>query len=840
MTHQILPLPELGSETSAGPVPVRRHRVFRWTGFAGLSVQARLLLIIAACLLPTLALQAAVGWTQLAERRAQLSDLAQHQAELLAGTVDNVANGARILLGAAAELDQVRSAGRDCGPRLASLRRHAPGFAFIALADHSGGVICASDPTLYGERAPGWAAEWGQGAAPPQRFTAGRFTRTPLRPGGVLPFHFPLPASAGEEARILVAALDLNWLSDQLRALKRDGSPFLAGGVLTVADAQGVILARDIRHAEFVGRSFPPEALALTQATEPGILRIRSIDGLLRLIGYTPPTPANHNLSAVVGFSEQELMADLERALLRGALLMVGLSAVVFILTLLAARRFIARPARALLATAEEWRGGNFAARAPDCGPGSEFGQLAAAWNGMAAALRQREDELREHAEELERRVADRTRELVEANDRLSAEVAERQQTQAALLQAQKVQAVGQLAGGIAHDFNNVLQAVLGGICLVRRRAGDPEAVGRLAGMVEEAARRGESVTRRLLAFSRREELRADALEVGVLLEGLHEVLAATLGARIRVGVDVAPDLPPVFADRGQLETVLVNLATNARDAMPRGGTLTLSARPSGMAAPEEDLPACLPAGSYVRLIVADTGEGMAPEVLARASEPFFTTKPLGQGTGLGLAMARSFAKGSAGALAIESAPRQGTRVSLWLPVARPAQAKEAAGSLAAPLATGGETQPRPSADAPARDAGARAGSAGKPRVLLADDEPIVRDVLATELEDAGYAVTAAPDGKLALAQLTAAGPFDILVTDLAMPGLDGVAVIREAQRRQPGLPAILLTGYAGDVASLALGTGFTLMRKPVVGITLADQIAALLGRTGGGVSPAR
>ena len=801
--HQTFPVPDLKTQHSGHPdfnLPTQWRR-----GLAGLRVSTRLLLIIAACLAPTLALQVAVSWSQLSERRAQLDDLAVHQAELLGGTVESIANGARILLGAAAELNRLPAHGADCGPRMANLRQHAPGFAFVALVDSEGRVGCASDPALLSGENPAWASA----ATGVRTFTAGRFTRSGVHPGGVLPFYLPFPSQAEGAGGTLVAALDLNWLEHQLRGLKHAGSPFLSSGVLTVADADGVILGRDVRHAEFVGQPFPPAAMAITRATTPGILRMRSIDGTERLIGYTPPTPANCNLSALVGFSEPELMGDIEHALLRGVTLLAAVSVVVFFVTLLAARRFITHPTQRLLAAARQWRSGDLTARARDCDAGSEFGQLAIAWNAMAAVLRQREDELRRHAGEMEARVAERTRELMEANARLQAEIAERQQTEAALLQAQKVQAVGQLAGGIAHDFNNVLQAVLGGVSLIRRRAADGPAVQRLAGMVEDAARRGESVTRRLLAFSRREELRADTLEVGALLHGLHEVLAATLGSRIRVLVEATPGLPHVFADRGQLETVLVNLATNARDAMPAGGTLTLRAeqrRPQGVEG--------LAPGDYVRITVTDTGEGMCPSTLARASEAFFTTKPLGQGTGLGLAMARSFAQGSGGALEIVSEAGRGTEVGLWLPV-----------MATNPVAPAAPARPgRPETE----------GRYRRPRVLLVDDEPIVRDVLATQLADAGFSVTESPDGNAALTQLRQGGPFDILVTDLAMPGLDGVALIREAQRSQPGLPAILVTGYAGEAASLAVGAAiagsFTLLRKPVTGVELADHVAALLG----------
>jgi len=775
---------------------------------SGVRLSVRLTLIIALCLAPVIALQLAISWSQWTERKAQLDDLALHQAELLAGNIEGILGGARILLGAASEFSQVRAFGRGCSDRLAGLQRYAPEFAFVALLDETGHMRCASDPALLRAEED---APWMRNALELQAFAAGRFARSNLHPGGFLPFYMPLPVEAPARGT-LVAALDLGWLERHLRSLKRTGSPFLGSGVLTISDADGVVLARDARHAEFVGRQFPPAALSLIHASEPGVLRLRSMDGTDRVVGYTPPTPANHGLSAVVGFYGPDLMADIERALLHGALLLGAVCLLAFGLTLLVARRFIAEPTRSLLEVARRWREGDLTALAPAGDGRSEFGQIAAAWNAMAAVLRRRDEELRGYAEALEERVAERTRELQQVNMQLQAEMAERRSTEAALLQAQKLQAVGQLAGGIAHDFNNVLQAICGGIGLIRRRSGDQTAVERLADMVEEAARRGGSVTRRLLAFSRREELRPTALDVGKLLGNLQEVLSATLGARIRVEVEVESDLPPVLADRSHLETVLVNLATNARDAMPDGGTLTLSAHMYH--AEEQGGVACLKAGSYIHLAVTDTGLGMSADTLARASEPFFTTKPLGQGTGLGLAMARSFAKGSGGALAIASEPDRGARVSIWLPVTH--------------QQAGRRDESRPMEEVPSPSGGSQ-----RPRVLLVDDEPIVREVLAAELGEAGYEVAQRGSGEDALGLLESGAEFDILVTDLAMPGMDGVALIRAARERRPRLPAILVTGYAGDAAVLAVGTtvggAYALLRKPVTGAQLADQVAASL-----------
>jgi len=293
-------------------------------------------------------------------------------------------------------------------------------------------------------------------------------------------------------------------------------------------------------------------------------------------------------------------------------------------------------------------------------------------------------------------------------------------------------------------------------------------------------------------------------VHVAELLHELREILTHTLGATIEVMLHLSAELCPLLADRGQLETVLVNLATNGRDAMPNGGTLTLSAAPETVAAPH---PAGLASGRYVRLTVTDAGEGMDAATLARAREPFFTTKRSGSGTGLGLAMAQGFAEQSGGALAIESAVGRGTTVTLWLPEAA---ADRSAEVPLAPIAPG-------RADA---------------RILLVDDEAMIREVLARQLEDAGFEVLVAASGPEALA-LAETTTVDAVVTDLSMSGVDGLSVIRGLQAGSPGLPAVLLTGYAGDETALALsgamsGT-FSLLRKPVSEVQLLDRLNALL-----------
>lgn len=409
----------------------------------------------------------------------------------------------------------------------------------------------------------------------------------------------------------------------------------------------------------------------------------------------------------------------------------------------------------------------------------------------------------------LETRVAQRTTELKAAYDLLAEEAVEREQTKARLAQAQRMEALGQLAGGIAHDFNNVLQAVSGGLSLIERRA-DSEAVKRLARLAGDAAHRGASITGRLLTFARQGTLRAEAVPPRPLLQGLHEMLAHTIGTGITMRVVADEALPMLLADKGQLETVLVNLAVNARDAMPAGGLLLLGATPETML--DTDVHAAgLAPGRYLRLSVSDTGTGMDAATLARASEPFFTTKPLGKGTGLGLAMARGFAQQSGGGFAIESAPGTGTTVALWFP--------EAVGDAEV------EESVAPVLPVPSIPAGAC--------VLVVDDDAMVREVLVSEMLGLGYQVSQACDGLEALARIDDGAKVDLLISDFAMPGMNGLTLIQEARCRLPELPALLLTGYADASVRLAAkdaDAGRTaLLRKPVSCAALAKSAATLL-----------
>jgi CheY-like chemotaxis protein len=307
------------------------------------------------------------------------------------------------------------------------------------------------------------------------------------------------------------------------------------------------------------------------------------------------------------------------------------------------------------------------------------------------------------------------------------------------------------------------------------------------------------------LLLARRGDLRPEPINTPALLTEIKDILGLSLGASITVELEAAACLPPIFADRAQLETALVNLATNARDAMPEGGTLRLAAMVEEVPPDAPPHPARLKPGHYVRLRVTDTGAGMDADALARVGEPFFTTKGVGKGTGLGLSMVKGFAEQSGGGFAIESAPGRGSTASIWLPV-----------SHIAPEPVRAE----PTARHPAR-------------ILLVDDDPLVLGTVAEQLEDLGHKVLSASGGTDALAILRARQAVDLMITDLAMPGMNGLTLIREAREVQPRLPAILLTGYANELSRLAPQepnrTVYTLIRKPASTHVLKTRINELL-----------
>jgi PAS domain S-box-containing protein len=381
------------------------------------------------------------------------------------------------------------------------------------------------------------------------------------------------------------------------------------------------------------------------------------------------------------------------------------------------------------------------------------------------------------------------------------------------LRQAQKMEAVGQLTGGIAHDFNNLLTGILGSLELIqtRIRQGRTGDIERFASAASTSAQRAAALTQRLLAFARRQPLNTRAVDASALVTSMEDLLRRTVGETIVLEMAFAADLWATECDPHQLESALLNLAINARDAMPGGGGLTVS---TANAEVEDGGPAGdVRPGQYVRISVADTGCGMPPEVVQRAFDPFFTTKPIGQGTGLGLSMIYGFARQSEGYAIIDSEVGRGTTISLYLPRRLGAAPENVAG-----------------------DAPAQAAHRAEPGevVLVVDDEQAVRELVTTLLEERGYAVLGAADGPAAAALLEGEGRIDLLVTDVGLPGFDGWRLAALARARRPGLPVLFMTGYADNAPAVDGETDVAVITKPFTLEALASEVSAKLGRSGG------
>ena len=375
-------------------------------------------------------------------------------------------------------------------------------------------------------------------------------------------------------------------------------------------------------------------------------------------------------------------------------------------------------------------------------------------------------------------------------------DVTEQKSLEARLRQSDKMQALGTLAGGIAHDFNNLLTAILGSLELAGPKVADQPRVQRLIENARGAAERGASLTKRLLSFSRVHDLQARATDVNALIGGMSDLFSRSLGGLVSVRTDLSEDLPAAQVDPDQLELAVLNLCINARDAMPEGGAITIATRRMTIAGDPE-----IADGSYCAIRVTDEGVGIPEEILRRVCEPFFTTKAVGQGTGLGLAMVFGLAQQSKGRLSIESTVGRGTRVELALPF-----------SAAAPRVDAGGETPMPVAARPAR-------------VLVVDDDPEVRHVTASFLAGFGYHETEACDGPAAL-DLLARERFDLVVADLAMPGMSGVELASEVRAREPDLPVLILTGHAD---AMRIPPDLPVLAKPFRSADLAMRVSALL-----------
>jgi signal transduction histidine kinase/ActR/RegA family two-component response regulator len=550
--------------------------------------------------------------------------------------------------------------------------------------------------------------------------------------------------AAGGFAGIVVARLDLRYFEDFYRTVELEGN-----GAIILHRRDGVVLASLPHDEAAMGSNFghlPPFRDVLAHATIGTVAMHSPIDGTERLVAIR--ALRRFPLAVSVSVSMDDILAPWWRQ--TAAFLLIALAASLVVVTLLFLLAHESRKGKALL---------------------GEYGSA------------------REAAEQ--------------ANLRLLEQMAERERTGEAMRQAQRIEAVGQLTGGVAHDFNNLLTVLLGNIDLLQQSPMLDRPMAERLERMRKAAERGATLTDQLLAFARRQPLIPSAMKLNDLVLEMTELLQSAAGGNIHIQTILASDPWPAKVDPTQIELVILNLAINARDAMPQGGRLTIETANVRLGPPER--PEEPPAGDYVMVRVGDDGTGMTPEVQAKAFEPFFTTKGPGRGSGLGLSQVFGLARQSGGGAQIESTLGVGTSVRVYLPRATE---QEAAG----PALTRRTVVP---------------GSAST--VLLVDDDEAVRSTTGMILETMGYKVLENESGSTALATLEGESNVDILLTDVAMPGMNGPELARRVRQMRPTMPIVFFSGYADPEAVAGDTIRQRIVRKPFRATELAAQIEAAL-----------
>jgi len=802
------PQPHKPDQIGKAPHPARHPAVQP----VGRPVRRHLALFAAALALPIVVFVATLSHRFAEAQRSRLEDEALNTARAVALAVDRELTGLAATLNLLALSPQLRMGDLDSFHQQAVELRLRLGMATV-LRDASG------RQQLNAWLAPGVPLPENSPLPPPR--PGGRLTVSDLFLGVAYPvpmFAVEVPVAVPLSGQPGGGFLSLSTPAQRIRQVLEDRQA-PEGWTLAVVDGQGRILARNRRHDEFVG----------TQATEDlrrnatgweGSWRGYTADGAEVLGSYAKTALADWRIA--VGVPLATLNAPLHRTLLLLGAVGLALAAISLMLALVLGNR-IAEPLRRLAAQAAALGRG----QAVEPVPSSirEVSETAAALAEASRTLLGREEDLRRLNEALETRVGERTRDLAETNARLIAAANGRDRAEAQLRQSQKMEAVGRLTGGVAHDFNNLLTVVLGNLALARRRLGELEAqspvterIGRGIDNATEGANRAAILTQRLLAFSRQQPLAPEAVDANKLVAGMSDLLRRTLGEDVEIETVLAGGLWRAHADPNQLESSLLNLAVNARDAMPDGGKLTIETANAHLdeaySAGREDVEA----GQYVLICVSDTGSGMSTEVVTRAFEPFFTTKPTGKGTGLGLSQVYGFARQSGGHAAIYSEAGQGSTVKLYLPRLRDQDLPAPSAPQAQPAMPGMST--------------ALTGSAPGALVLVVEDEEMVRDFAVAALEEAGCRTISAGDGPAALRLLDAHPEVTLLFTDVVLVGpMNGRELAAAALARRPRLRVLFTTGYTRNaiIHQGRLDEGVNFLGKPYTAVALLERIGRLL-----------
>ncbi len=736
------------------------------------------------------------------EREAAAQADATRYARLVSSDAARVLEGVNGILIALGEIPFIRK--RDlpqCSAYLAALTTRYPQILNITLIDDGGTPICANTPI-----APDATAAdrfYFREAMRRNDFVIGDYIvgRTIRRPQ--LPVARPFDDDAGRRL-VLSIGLSFDWLQTHFGDLALP-----PGATLWISDRNGTVVVAPSDPAR-IGQPLPVSLRAMRGPAEAAFT-YRDLEGNPHIVGLEPLTAAPIGLAIAVDLSQKEIAAVAKANSERDLAVMLTSLLAAAALAWFGATHLVSQPLQILTAAARKWSSGQYDARTGLTERTSEIGRLARAFDEMAAVIQADQQALQSLNESLEQRVAERTAALSDANQQLETEMAERQALETTLRQAQKMEAIGQLTGGIAHDFNNLLTAIGGGIEILINAVPNPdERVQRFAALGRDAVQRATRLTHRLLAFARQQPLEIQTVDLNRLIAGMSELLIRTLGEHVEVETVSATGLWLTRTDPSQLENALLNLAINARDAMPQGGLLTIETANVALDAVYAAAQMDVEAGQYVMLAVSDTGTGMSRETVARAFDPFFTTKAVGKGTGLGLSMVYGFAKQSGGHIKIYSELGCGTTIKLYLP-------------RAVPIAETVLSQPVTVSAAPVqRDE----------TILVVEDDDAVRAFSLGFLRDLGYTALAASDAAMALDLLYRNAEVTVLFTDVVLTGgMDGRQLAKQATLLRPNLRVLFTTGYTPNaiIHGGILDPGVHLLPKPFTAATLGAKLRSLL-----------
>jgi signal transduction histidine kinase/HAMP domain-containing protein len=846
---------------------------------------SRLFVLVAAALVPALAIQAYNEFDLRRSRQDEVENQALSLARLAAADQRQIVQGIRQVMIAMSVLPSIKNKdSQACNAYLDAMKQRFPAFVTFLVTDAKGDTFCDTNsdhrPISIAGR-PYFAAVLRSGA-----FTVGQFSQGLSTGKNVIQFALPFDGDDGRLGGIIVAGLSLDWLAEYMA---RKG--VAEGSSLAIMDRNGTCLARYPGNVRFVGTRICGDQY-LRQA-DHGVADIVDADGVERIEGYSALSGDSGGLIVNFGLNKALAFAAIQRRTQRDVLLIVLSTSLVLLLTSLGARKFIHRPLGQLVGAANQWRFGDYSSRL-DIRDRSEIAEVAGAFNTMAEALERRQHELseaKEKAEETAARITmifesttdsviilDRDWRISYLNGRAGMQVAEgrdligmhmeeafpevadreiirdlreatsnqraasfevlctrrgiwyainafpssqglalyfrdvtdhkqaveaRRLIQEQLHQSQKMESVGQLTGGVAHDFNNLLAVISGNLELIEDAA-DNARVRQFTKAARRAADRGASLTAQLLAFSRRQRLNPKLVNANELISEFQGLIRQAVGAECEISLRTEQGLWPCYVDPSLLETALLNLALNARDAMPGGGMLEIETQ--NVTLDEATVTECAP-GSYAKLSVTDSGCGMSPETRDRVFEPFFTTKEPGKGTGLGLSMVYGFVRQSGGQVLVESTPGVGTTVALYLPKAT--QTPGAATEAVQASAIKGDSE----------------------RILVVEDNEDILETTAAMLVTLGYQVCCAGNGEQALQRLQDGEKFDLLFSDVVMPnGINGVELARQVRQRDKDIKILLTSGYAGEVLEKYQAVGeFPIIDKPFRRVDLAQRLRSIL-----------